>query len=299
MSVVSASLSISSSLQEGFNSFFGFIPNVIGFLLILLVGWLIAKVVRTLVTKGLEALGLDKALHDSPAGEYVEKFSPGASPSRLIGAVAFWFIFLFVLTAAFSALKIPAVTAFMTEVLNYLPNVIAAVIIFALAAAIAGAVGGLVAKLLGDTPTGKVVASVVPALIMVIAVFMILNQLRIAPAIVTLTYTFLLGSVALAAALAFGLGGREVAGADAPGRLRQGPRTEGPGRRRTSQLGKERAEAKAEEGKQRLDEKKDPSGGPAAETGLAGPPHRSTRTTPPRAHTRARASQYATEREKI
>ena len=182
MSVVTASLSISSSLQEGFNSFFGFIPNLIGFLLILLVGWLIAKVVRTLVTKGLEALGLDKALHDSPAGEYVEKFSPGASPSKLVGIVAFWFIFLFVLTAAFSALKIPAVTAFMTEVLNYLPNVIAAVIIFALAAAIAGAVGGIVAKLLGDTPTGKVVASVVPALIMVIAVFMILNQLRIAPA---------------------------------------------------------------------------------------------------------------------
>ena len=211
MSVVSASLSISSSLQEGFNSFFGFIPNLIGFLLILLVGWLIAKVVRTLVAKGLQTLGLDKALHDSPAGEYVEKFSPGASPSKLIGTVAFWFIFLFVLTAAFSALKIPAVTAFMTEVLNYLPNVVAAVIIFALAAAIAGAVGGIVAKLLGDTPTGKVVASVVPALIMVIAVFMILNQLKIAPAIVTLTYTFLLGSVALAAALAFGLGGRDVA----------------------------------------------------------------------------------------
>lgn len=265
MSVVSASLSISSSLQEGFNSFFGFIPNVIGFLLILLVGWLIAKVVRTLVTKGLESLGLDKALHESPAGEYVDKFSPGASPSRLVGAVAFWFIFLFVLTAAFSALKIPAVTAFMTEVLNYLPNVIVAVIIFALAAAIAGVVGGLVAKLLGDTPTGKVVASVVPALIMVIAVFMILNQLRIAPQIVTLTYTFLLGSVALAAALAFGLGGRDVAGRMLQDAYDKG--REGKGQvEEDVQLGKERAEAKAEEGKQRLDDSKGPSGGPAAET---------------------------------
>jgi Conserved TM helix len=264
LSVVSASLSISSSLQEGFNSFFGFIPNLIGFLLILLVGWLIAKVVRTLVTKGLEGLGLDKALHESPAGEYVEKFSPGASPSKLVGTVAFWFIFLFVLTAAFSALKIPAVTAFMTEVLNYLPNVIAAIVIFALAAAIAGAVGGIVAKLLGDTPTGKIVASVVPALIMVIAVFMILNQLRIAPQIVTLTYTFLLGSVALAAALAFGLGGREVAGrmlqdAYDKGREQKGQVED------DVELGKQRAEARAEEGKRKLDEK-GPAGGPAAET---------------------------------
>jgi Conserved TM helix len=265
LSVVSASLSISSSLQEGFNSFFGFIPNLIGFLLILLVGWLIAKVVRTLVTKGLEALGLDKALNESAAGEYVEKFSPGASPSRLIGAIAFWFIFLFVLTAAFSALKIPAVTAFMTEVLNYLPNVIAAVIIFVIAAAVAGAIGGVVAKLLGDTPTGKVVASVVPALIMVIAVFMILNQLRIAPAIVSITYTGLIGSVALGAALAFGLGGRDVAGrmlqdAYDKGREQKGQVED------DVQLGKERAEAKAEEGKQKLDDRKGPSGGPPAET---------------------------------
>jgi Conserved TM helix len=263
VSVVSASLSISSSLQEGFNSFFGFIPNLIGFLLILLVGWLIAKVVRTLVTKGLEALGLDKALNESAAGEYVEKFSPGASPSRLIGAVAFWFIFLFVLTAAFSALKIPAVTAFMTEVLNYLPNVIAAVIIFVIAAAVAGAIGGVVAKLLGDTPTGKVVASVVPALIMVIAVFMILNQLRIAPAIVSITYTALIGSVALGAALAFGLGGRDVAGrmlqdAYDKGREQKG-RVED-----DVQLGKERAESKAEEGKARLDDKRPPEGGAQA-----------------------------------
>ena len=255
MSVVSASLSITTSLQEGFNSFFGFIPNLIGFLLILLVGWLIAKVVRTLVTKGLEAVGLDKALHESTAGEYVEKFSPGASPSKLIGTVAFWFIFLFVLTAAFSALKIPAVTAFMTEVLNYLPNVIAAVIIFVIAAALAGAIGGLVAKLLGDTPTGKVVASVVPALVMVIAVFMILNQLRIAPAIVSITYTALIGSVALGAALAFGLGGRDVAA-----RMLQDAYDKGREQKAQVeddvQLGKERAEAKAEEGKQRLDDKR-------------------------------------------
>jgi hypothetical protein len=265
VSAVSASLSISSSLQEGFNSFFGFIPNLIGFLLILLVGCLIAKVVRTLVTKGLEAVGLDKALDDSAAGEYVQKFSPGASPSRLIGAVAFWFIFLFVLTAAFSALKIPAVTAFMTEVLNYLPNVIAAVIIFVIAAAVAGAIGGVVAKLLGDTPTGKVVASVVPALIMVIAVFMILNQLRIAPAIVSITYTALIGSVALAAALSFGLGGRDVAGRMLQDAYDKGREQKGQVEADV-QLGKQRAEAKAEEGKQKLHDRKGPSGGPAAGT---------------------------------
>ena len=115
------------------------------------------------------------------------------------------------LTAAIGALKIPAVTAFMNQVLAYLPNVIAAIIIFVVAAAVAGAVAGGVAKLMGDTPTGKVVATAVPSLVMLIAIFMILNQLRIAPEIVTITYAALLGSVALGSALAFGLGGRQVA----------------------------------------------------------------------------------------
>jgi hypothetical protein len=64
---------------------------------------------------------------------------------------------------------------------------------------------------MGDTPTGKVVGSVVPVLVMAIATFMILNQLRIAPEIVTITYAALIGGVFLAMALAFGLGGRDVA----------------------------------------------------------------------------------------
>jgi hypothetical protein len=80
-----------------------------------------------------------------------------------------------------------------------------------IAGAIAAAVGALVARTMGDTPTGKIVGSVVPVLVMAIATFMILNQLQIAPEIVTITYAALLGSAALAMALAFGLGGREMA----------------------------------------------------------------------------------------
>ena len=64
---------------------------------------------------------------------------------------------------------------------------------------------------MGDTPTGKVVGSVVPVLVMAIATFMILNQLQIATEIVTITYAALIGGVFLAMALAFGLGGRSVA----------------------------------------------------------------------------------------
>ena len=206
-----ASVKVGDSVQQGLNSFIGFIPNVIGFLIILFIGWLIARIVRTLVTKGLQALKVDKTLHDSDAGSYVERVSPGASPSKLIAAVAYWFILLFAISAAISALKIPALTQFITQVQLFLPNIIVAVLIFVIAAALAGAIGGAAHKLMGDTPTGKVVRAVVPGLILAIGTFMVLNQLHIAPAIVTITYAALIGMLALAGALAFGLGGRDIA----------------------------------------------------------------------------------------
>ena len=261
-----AKIELSKSLQGGLDGLLGFVPNLIGFLVILIVGYIVAKIVKGVARKGLEKAGLDKALHESQAGEYVEKVSPGAKPSNLVGAVAFWLIFLFVLSAAIGALKIPAVTTFMNQVLAYLPNVIAAVIIFVIAAALAGAVGGAAAKLMGDTPTGKVVATAVPALVMTIAVFMILNQLHIAQAIVTITFAALIGSVALGAALAFGLGGRDVARRmleDAYDRGRDNKDQV----KEDMQKGKDRAEDKAREAKSKAQSGNDRVGAAGATPG--------------------------------
>jgi hypothetical protein len=202
---------IGDSLQQGLDSFFGFLPNLLGFLVILFIGYIVARIVKGVLSKVLDKVGLDRALHSGQTGQYVEKVSPGASPSRLIGSIAFWFIFLGAISIAVSALKIPALTTFVSSIYGYLPNIIAAVIIFVVAGAIAGAVATLVAKTMGDTPTGKLVATIVPVLVMAIATFMILDQLEIAPAIVTITYGVLLGSLGLGMALAFGLGGRETA----------------------------------------------------------------------------------------
>ncbi len=248
-----ASVEVASSLQKALNGLLGFIPNLIGFFVILIVGYFIARLVKGVLTKLLEKAGVDKALHSGPAGPHVERISPDASPAALIAGVAFWFIFLFVLTAAIGALKIPAVTVFMNTVLGYLPNVIAAVIIFVLAGALATAIGGAMAKLMGDTPTGKVVGTAVPALIMGIAIFMVLNQLKIAPAIVQITYTALLGSVALGAALAFGLGGREVAGQMLSQAYAKGQENKGQVKQ-DMQKGKDRAEDQAEQAKDKIDE---------------------------------------------
>jgi Mechanosensitive ion channel, conserved TM helix len=206
-----AAIDVLNSLEQALTDFLRFLPQLLGFLVILLVGWLIAWVVKAILVRVLGRFHLDRRLHESPAGNYVERFSPGASPSRLVGGVAFWLIFIFALTAAIGALQIPAVTAFMNQVLAYLPNVIVAVLIFVIAAAIAGAAAGLAHRTMGDTPTGDLVKTAAPALVLAVAFFMILTQLKIAPEIVQILFTAIVGALALGLALAFGLGGRNVA----------------------------------------------------------------------------------------
>jgi hypothetical protein len=212
MSSLLADINVSDSLQTALDSFFGFLPKLVGFILVLAIGWIVAKVVKTAVTKLLQKVGLDHALHSGSTGRHVDRIAPDTTPSHLIGTLAYWFIFLGAVAIAVSQLGIAALDNFVAAVGAYLPNVVAAILIFVVAGAIAAAIVGLVARTMGDTPTGKVVGSVVPVLVMAIATFMILNQLQIAEEIVTITYAALLGAAALAMALAFGLGGRDLAG---------------------------------------------------------------------------------------
>jgi hypothetical protein len=202
---------IGDSFQNTTDGIFDFLPNLVGFLLILLIGFIIAKVVSGIARKILEKLHLDRRLRDSSASRYVDAVLPGASAANGIARVIFWLIFIFFVTAAIGALGIPAATGFMNDVMAFLPNVIVAILIFIVAALLSGAIAGAVVRFMGDTPTGKVVGAVAPAVIMTIAFFMILEQLQIAPEIVRIAFTAIMFALALGLALAFGLGGRDLA----------------------------------------------------------------------------------------
>lgn len=206
-----AAVEISESLQQALDDLIGFLPRLIGFLIILLIGLLVAKALEKLVAVGLEKVGADKALRSGTSGEYVQRLLPNVSPSDVIGRVVFWFVFLGALSIAISSLGLAVLNDFVADVFNYLPNVIAAILILVLAVPIAGGLAKLADRAFGDTPTGKLMTTAAPVLVMGIAVFMVLNQLRIATDIVTITYAALMGAAALGAALAFGLGGRDVA----------------------------------------------------------------------------------------
>ncbi len=184
-------------------------PKLLGALIILIIGYLVAKGVSSLVRKALQSAKLDQHLHAGSGGNVIQRAFP--RPSHLIASIVYWVIFLGVISLGLGALGVPLLTDLIRGFYSYLPNVIAALIIFLIASAISAGIAGLVTNIMGDTPTGKFLAGAAPTLVMGLAIFMILNQLRIAPEIVTITYAAIAGGAALGAALAFGLGGRETA----------------------------------------------------------------------------------------
>ncbi|MBM0124613.1 mechanosensitive ion channel family protein [Pimelobacter simplex] len=204
-------MNIDDSLQNALDRFIGFLPNLIGFLVLLIIGFIVAKLIQVAVRKGLELTGIDGRLERSNAHPYLSRALPGVGVSRAVSLVVFWFVLVFFAVAAVTALEIRELTIFMNAVLAYLPNVVVAIAIFVIAALLSTAIATGVSRMMGDTPTGKIVATVLPAVVMVIAMFMILEQLQIAPEIVRIAFAATMGALALGLALAFGLGGRPVA----------------------------------------------------------------------------------------
>ena len=202
---------LGESLQETSDAFFGFLPNLLGAALLALASYVLARLARTAVARLLEREDFDRALYTGRAGVYVDRVLEGASPAELAAAAAYWSVLVAGFAFALSTLGIPAVTELFAGIAGFLPRALAAALILTAAAVVALALRALAESILEETPTGRVLGAVGPALVMGLAVFMALDQLGIARDIVSITYAALLGGLGLGMALAFGLGGRRVA----------------------------------------------------------------------------------------
>jgi len=199
------------SLRAGLTTFFEWVPNLIGAIIIIVVGYFIAKVIGLLIRKALEKIGANRLVEKGKGAEWRQRMWPGLSPAGIVSKIVFWFIFLIALLLGLSALRVEALTDLLSKIIAYLPNVVVALLILILAFFIAGGVAAVVRRVMGGTMFGKVVAAAAPAVVVALGFFMALTQLKIATPIVVGTYIAVIGSLALGAALAFGLGGRKTA----------------------------------------------------------------------------------------
>jgi small-conductance mechanosensitive channel len=200
---------LTQEFENTVGNIIGFLPNILAALLILLIGGLIASGLARLTRKVLQRMRFDRVIHSSAAGAMVSRVVE--SPSYFTGRIVFWLIMIGAISLAVAALNLPILNDLLGAIYSYIPNIIAAVIIFLIASAVSAGAARFVMRIMGDTVISRMVSTAVPAITMSLAVFMILNQLRIATDIVNILFTAIVGAVALGLALAFGLGGRDVA----------------------------------------------------------------------------------------
>ena len=188
--------------------FFSALASVI---VILAIGWIIAKIVRNIVTKGLKILdiGAEKAGID----DILSKGGIKYSLSELIGVIFYWLVMLATLSVAINTVGLTLAVDLLNKIVLYIPNVIAAIIILVL--------GGFAARLLSNivqattanvgVEQSKLLGKIVDIVVIVFAAVVALEQLKIGQFFVGDAAKIILASIGLGLALAFGLGGKDAA----------------------------------------------------------------------------------------
>ena len=194
-------------LQDALSAFLSFIPQLIGALIILIIGYVIAKALQAIVGRVLEGIGFDRWTERGGIKQFFDRADTEHTPHSILGRLVFWFVFIIAITMAADALGIPQVSAVLAQLIAYIPSIIAAILILILAALLANFLSSIVRGATGS----DILASVARYAIIVYAVFAAVTQLGIAVELTAPTFLIVLGAVALAAAIAFGLGSREVA----------------------------------------------------------------------------------------
>jgi small-conductance mechanosensitive channel len=194
-------------LQDAISLVLSYIPQIIGAIIILIVGYIIGKVLQALITRILESVGFENWMERGGVKQFFDRAGTRQTPSSVLGMIVFWFIFIIAITMAANALGIQQISSFLNQLIAYIPSIFVALLILFLATLLANFVSGIVR---GAT-NSEILASIAQYAIIIYAVFAALTQLGIAVQLTANTFLILLGAVGLALAIAFGIGGREVA----------------------------------------------------------------------------------------
>ncbi|GHO87260.1 mechanosensitive ion channel family protein [Dictyobacter formicarum] len=206
-------VAIYSSLATALAMVFAFIPKLVGFLVILLVGWIVASLLAKGLTLLLRRVGFDRLSDRIGFTRFEQQMNLRMDPASLLGRVLFWFVFLIFLVPAFNALELTAVSVLIGQIVGYIPNVFVAIIVLFLGTLLATFVADLVrgASASARMANPNVLANIARYAILGFSALIALEQLQIAPTLITTLFTAVVGSIALACGLAFGLGGRDSA----------------------------------------------------------------------------------------
>jgi hypothetical protein len=205
-------LNFGDRLQSSFSQVFGQLAlPLLGALVILFAGYLLAKVLEKLTERLLRRIRLNHLLERGGLTQAVERSGTHVNPTRVMANLVFWLVMFTVILLAGTALGLQSLVNVVSTLVSYIPSVIAAIVIALVGIVLGGFVGGLIQASAGGLHGGRALARTGRGGVILLAIFMALQELGIATDIVTTAFAILFGAIALAMALAFGLGNRELA----------------------------------------------------------------------------------------
>lgn len=202
-----------ASLAGALDTFVAAIPRVIGFVIILVAGWLIASLLARGVAALLHAIKFNDLARRSGFAEFVQKMGVKTDSAGVIASVTKWFVRLIALVVAFDMLGLPAVSQVLRELLLWLPNLVVALVVLVIGGLAATALSNLVRGATAQAGLSNVntLATIAKVAVWAFAIIVAVNQLGIATVLINTLLIGIVGALALATGLAFGLGGREKA----------------------------------------------------------------------------------------
>ena len=188
------------------------IPNIVGAIVIALVGMVIAKAIGKIVERLLSTIGVDKLAAKLNDIDLVQQYNISIKPSRIVGQVFYYVLLLIFLTCATEILGMPAVSQLIIDLINYVPSVITALIVLIIGLLLANGLKGIVystCKSVG-IPSANLVANFVFYFVFITALISALAQAKIDTDFVKANLSILLGGGVAAFALGYGLASRDM-----------------------------------------------------------------------------------------
>lgn len=204
---------IINAFANALNLVLTFIPKLIGFLVILLVGWIVATVVSKALTFLLRKIGFDRMADRIGLTRFEQRMGIKMDAAGVLGKVVYWFLFLIFLVPAVDALGLTTVSAILSTIIAYIPNVFVAILVLFLGTLAATFIADIVRGATASANIGNpsIFANIARFAILGFAALVALEQLQIAPSLINELFGAIVAAAAIAFGLAFGLGGQDTA----------------------------------------------------------------------------------------
>ena len=190
-----------------------YIPSIVGAILILVIGWLLAKLIEIIVARVLKIVKLDVAAEKAGVVKILAQGDIRNSLSEIIGVIVYWLVILITVVTTLNALNLTIAADLLARLVEYVPNIIAAIFVLVLGSFLASFVSSIVKTSAANAGIGnaKLLAQVAQTVLVIFSIVIAIDQLKIASNLLAMALNILLAAIGLGIALAFGLGCKDIA----------------------------------------------------------------------------------------